>query len=352
MTKRDSDINERLGKSINWITNIIKPKIKYNTRRTQTPEGLWVKCEPCGKVLFQSELTRNLDVCPHCQHHFRLSGRRRIEITLDEEGRQELFAGLHSSDPLRFKDVKRYRDRIRDAQKKTGANDAVRVFKGTIKGIPVVVSAFDFGFLGGSLGSVAGAKVAQGALAAVEAGCSYIVFTTSGGARMQEGILSLMQMAKTSAALVKLEEARLPFLSVLTDPTTGGVTASFAMLGDIILAEPNALICFAGPRVIEQTVREVLPEGFQRSEYLLEHGFLDLICPRHAMRDTLADLLARLTQCSPPPPEASQAIPPPLPQDTPPPAPTTPTAPSEPSSGETPAPPQETTPPDAAQSAD
>lgn len=299
MMKRDSDINERLGMSINWITNIIKPKIKDNSRRSHTPEGLWVKCDPCGKVLFQNELTRNLDVCPHCQHHFRISGRRRIEITLDEVGRQELFSGLHPSDPLRFKDVKRYRDRVREAQKATRANDAVRVFKGFIKEIPVIVSTFEFAFLGGSMGSVAGAKVAQGALAAVEEKCGYIVFATSGGARMQEGILSLMQMAKTSAALVKLDEARLPFISVLTDPTTGGVTASFAMLGDVILAEPNALICFAGPRVIEQTVREVLPEGFQRSEYLLDHGFLDRICPRHEMRDTLADLLARLTKTLP-----------------------------------------------------
>ena len=296
MIKRDSDINERLGMSINWITNIIKPKIKDNVRRPQTPEGLWVKCDPCGKVLFQNELVRNLDVCPHCQHHFRISGNRRIEITLDEGGRQELFAGLHAADPLRFKDIKRYKDRIRDAQKATGVNDAVRVFKGFLKGIPVVVSAFDFNFLGGSMGSVVGAKIAQGALTAVEEKCGYIVFSTSGGARMQEGILSLMQMAKTAAALVKLDEARLPFISVLTDPTTGGVTASFAMLGDVILAEPNALICFAGPRVIEQTVREVLPEGFQRSEYLLEHGFVDRICSRHEMRDTLAILLSRLTK--------------------------------------------------------
>ncbi|MEO5340375.1 MAG: acetyl-CoA carboxylase, carboxyltransferase subunit beta [Magnetococcus sp. MYC-9] len=282
--------------SLNWLTNMIKPRIKENVRRSQTPEGLWVKCDPCGKMLFQTELTRNLDVCPHCQYHFRISGNRRIEITLDEEGRQELFSGLHPSDPLKFKDIKRYRDRIREAQKETNANDAVRVYKGFIKGLPVVVSAFEFNFLGGSMGSVAGAKVAQGALAAVDENCSYIVFATSGGARMQEGILSLMQMAKTSAALTKLDKARLPFISVLADPTTGGVTASFAMLGDVILAEPNALICFAGPRVIEQTVREVLPEGFQRSEYLLEHGFLDLICHRHAMRDTLADLLSRLTK--------------------------------------------------------
>ena len=308
MIKRDSDINDRLGMSINWITNIIKPKIKDNVRRSQTPEGLWVKCDPCGKVLLQNELTRNLDVCPNCQHHFRISGYRRIDITLDEHGRQELLSGLHSSDPLRFKDIKRYRDRVRDAQKSAGVNDAVRVFKGFIKEIPVIVSAFDFDFLGGSMGSVAGAKVAQGALTAVEEKSGYVVFATSGGARMQEGILSLMQMAKTSAALVKLDEARLPFISVLTDPTTGGVTASFAMLGDIILAEPNALICFAGPRVIEQTVREVLPEGFQRSEYLLEHGFLDRICHRHEMRDTLAALLAHLTKSSFPQPQDNASV--------------------------------------------
>ncbi|MBF0371122.1 MAG: acetyl-CoA carboxylase carboxyltransferase subunit beta [Magnetococcales bacterium] len=281
---------------MNWITRIIKPKIKENVRRSQTPEGLWVKCPPCGQALFQQELARNLDVCPHCEHHFRISGIRRIEITLDPEGREELFSGLHPSDPIKFKDLKRYRDRIKDAQKKTGTPDAVRVYKGTIKGIPAVVAAFDFNFLAGSMGSVAGAKVAQGALAAMEANCGFVVFPASGGARMQEGILSLMMMAKTSAAITKLEAARLPFIPVLTDPTTGGVTASFAMQGDIILAEPNALICFAGPRVIEQTVREKLPEGFQRSEYLLEHGFLDRICPRSEMRDLLAGLLGHLTR--------------------------------------------------------
>lgn len=285
---------------MNWITQIIKPKIKENVRRMQTPEGLWIKCEPCGKALFQKELERNFHVCPHCGNHLRLSGLARIQITLDEENRQELFAGLHPSDPLKFKDKKRYRDRIRDAKKKTGSNDAVRVFKGTIHQVPAVVTAFDFEFLGGSMGSVAGAKVAQGALAAVEHRCGYVVFTASGGARMQEGLFSLMQMAKTSAALTKLDQAGLPFLSVLTDPTTGGVTASFAMLGDIILAEPNALICFAGPRVIEQTVRETLPEGFQRSEYLLKHGFIDQICHRHVLRHRLSDLLARLTGWSPP----------------------------------------------------
>ncbi|MBF0454917.1 MAG: acetyl-CoA carboxylase carboxyltransferase subunit beta [Magnetococcales bacterium] len=281
---------------MNWITQIIKPKIKDNVRRMQTPEGLWIKCEPCGKALFQKELHRNLHVCPHCDNHLRISGQDRIEITLDSENRHELFAGLHPSDPLKFKDRKRYKDRIKEAKKKTGANDAVRVYKGTIKGVQAVVTAFDFNFLGGSMGSVAGAKVAQGALAAVENGCGYVVFCASGGARMQEGILSLMQMAKTSAALTKLDKAGLPFISVLTDPTTGGVTASFAMLGDVILAEPNALICFAGPRVIEQTVRETLPEGFQRSEYLRDHGFLDQICHRSEMRDRIADLLSRLTK--------------------------------------------------------
>ena len=281
---------------MNWISRIIPPKIKENVRRSQTPEGLWTKCEPCGKALFQAELERNLHVCPHCNNHFRLSGYRRIEVTLDEEGREEIFAGLHPSDPLKFKDLKKYKDRIREAQKKTGTNDAVRVFRGTIQSVPAVVTAFDFNFLGGSMGSVAGGKVAQGALVAAEAGCGYVVFAASGGARMQEGILSLMQMARTSAALTKLDKAGLPFISVLTDPTTGGVTASFAMLGDIILAEPNALICFAGPRVIEQTVRETLPEGFQRSEHLLECGFIDRICSRSEIRETLADLLGRLTR--------------------------------------------------------
>jgi acetyl-CoA carboxylase carboxyl transferase subunit beta len=281
---------------MNWITQIIKPKIKENVRRIQTPEGLWIKCEPCGKALFQKELQRNMHVCAHCNNHLRITGLDRIDITLDQENRQELFAGLHPSDPLKFKDKKKYKDRIKEAKKKTNTNDAVRVFKGTIKQVPAVVTAFDFNFLGGSMGSVAGAKVAQGALTAVENNCGYIVFSASGGARMQEGILSLMQMAKTSAALTKLDAAGLPFISILTDPTTGGVTASFAMLGDIILAEPNALICFAGPRVIEQTVRETLPEGFQRSEYLLDHGFIDQICHRHTIRDVVADLLSRLTK--------------------------------------------------------
>ncbi|MBF0126596.1 MAG: acetyl-CoA carboxylase carboxyltransferase subunit beta [Magnetococcales bacterium] len=282
---------------MNWFNRILKPKIKVAATRAQhPPEGLWIKCEPCGQTLFHKELERNLHVCPHCKRHFRISGMDRIEITLDPEGRKELFAALQPADPLKFKDLKRYRDRLRDAQKETGFNDAVRVFKGTIKGVPAVVAAFDFQFLGGSMGSVVGAKIAFGALTAAEEGCGYVVFSASGGARMQEGILSLMQMARTSTALTRLDDLGLPFISVLTDPTTGGVTASFAMLGDIILAEPNALICFAGPRVIEQTMRETLPEGFQRSEYLLEHGFVDRICPRHEMRDQLSEFLSRLTR--------------------------------------------------------
>ncbi|MEG3637720.1 acetyl-CoA carboxylase, carboxyltransferase subunit beta [Magnetococcus sp. PR-3] len=277
-----------------WLTRLL-PKIKSESRRAQTPEGLWIKCPNCGQALFQKELERSLDVCPHCDNHFRTSGQRRIDITLDEDGREELLTNIQPADPLKFKDTKKYRDRVKDAQKKTGQNDALRLFKGTIKGVPAVVAAFDFHFLGGSMGSVVGAKVAQGALAAAEAECGYVLFAASGGARMQEGILSLMQMAKTSAALTKLEEKGLPFIVVLTDPTSGGVTASFAMLGDIHIGEPNALICFAGPRVIEQTVREKLPPGFQRSEYLLEHGFLDMIVSRDKMRDMLADLLARMT---------------------------------------------------------
>lgn len=281
---------------MNWITRIIKPKIKGTVRRAQTsPEGLWIKCPSCGQALFHQELTRHLDVCSRCQHHFRIAAIRRIDITMDKEGREELFADYQPTDPLKFKDMVRYRDRLRENQKETELNDAVVTYRGTIEGIPAVVTAFDFRFMGGSMGSVAGAKVAGGALAAVETGCGYVVFATSGGARMQEGVLALMQMAKTSAAMTKLDETRLPFISVLTDPTTGGVTASFAMLGDIILAEPNALICFAGPRVIEQTIHETLPEGFQRSEYLLDHGFVDQICQRKELRPILADLLSRLT---------------------------------------------------------
>lgn len=284
---------------MNWITRIIKPKIKGGGASKQTPpEGIWIKCPDCSQALFHKELARSLDVCPRCDHHFRISSIRRIEITLDAEGREELFPGLHPSDPLHFKDVKRYRDRIKIAQKKTGINDAVRVYKGTIEGVPAIVAAFDFRFMGGSMGSVAGAKIAQGALAAVENNCGYVVFPASGGARMQEGILSLMQMASTSAALTRLEQARLPFIPILTDPTTGGVTASFAMLGDVTLAEPKALICFAGPRVIEQTIRETLPEGFQRSEYLLDHGFLDHIVHRAEIRSTLSDLLTRFTRAN------------------------------------------------------
>ncbi|MBF0621366.1 MAG: acetyl-CoA carboxylase carboxyltransferase subunit beta [Magnetococcales bacterium] len=283
------------GSTINWLTRIIKPKIKGNSKRTSPREGLWKKCPSCGQALFHTELERNLDVCRHCQHHFRVSSMRRMEMTLDSDGREELFPALYPSDPLKFKDIKRYRDRVKDAQKSSGTNDAARVVKGSIKGVPAVVTSFEFGFMAGSMGSVVGAKIAHGALAAVENKCGFITFAASGGARMQEGILSLMQMAKTSAALTKLEAAGLPYISVLTDPTTGGVTASFAMLGDVILAEPNALICFAGPRVIEQTIREKLPEGFQRSEYLLDHGFLDAICHRKDLRNTLADILSRLT---------------------------------------------------------
>ncbi|MBF0283062.1 MAG: acetyl-CoA carboxylase carboxyltransferase subunit beta [Magnetococcales bacterium] len=281
---------------MNWLTSVFKPKIKATPARrsAQTPEGLWIKCPGCGQTLFHKELERNLHVCPRCRHHFRISALQRIEIIMDEEGREELYPDWVAGDPLKFKDLKRYRDRLKDAQKNTGLGDAARLFKGSILGVPAVVSAFDFDFLGGSMGSVVGAKVAHGALEAVKQGCGYVTFPASGGARMQEGILSLMQMARTSAALTKLDEARLPFIVVLTDPTTGGVTASFAMLGDVILAEPNALICFAGPRVIEQTIRETLPEGFQRSEYLLEHGFVDAIAPRHQMRETLALLLGRL----------------------------------------------------------
>lgn len=280
---------------MNWISRIIKPKIQGNGRRAPSTEGLWIKCPNCGQALFNQELNRNLDVCPRCQYHFRIPALQRIQITLDEEGREELFAHLQPTDPLRFKDLKRYRDRIKESQKETSLNDAVLVYKGSINTIPVVAAAFDFRFMGGSMGSVVGAKIARGALAAADAKCGYVVFSTSGGARMQEGIFSLMQMARTSAAITRLEKERLPFISVLTDPTTGGVTASFAMLGDIILAEPNALICFAGPRVIEQTIREKLPDGFQRSEYLLEHGFIDKICHRNEMKTIISDLLRRLT---------------------------------------------------------
>ena len=280
--------------SNSWIEKILPSVGRSTNKKTNIPEGLWRKCAKCGAFLYRPELEKNLDVCPKCDHHMRLNARRRLDWFLDDAGREEIAADLEPVDRLKFKDSKRYKDRLASAQKGTGEKDALVVMKGTVNEYPVVASAFEFEFLGGSMGSIVGEKFVRGVNAAIEGRTPYVCFSASGGARMQEALFSLMQMAKTSAALEKLKEARLPFISVLTDPVYGGVSASLAMLGDINVAEPNALIGFAGPRVIEQTVRQKLPEGFQRSEFLLEHGAIDMIVHRHELKDTLHRLLAKL----------------------------------------------------------
>ncbi|MEZ5510862.1 MAG: acetyl-CoA carboxylase, carboxyltransferase subunit beta [Gammaproteobacteria bacterium] len=280
--------------SNSWIEKILPSVGRGGNKKSNIPEGLWRKCAKCGAFLYRPELEVNLDVCPKCDHHMRLNARRRLDWFLDAEGRQEIAADLAPVDRLKFKDSKKYKDRLAGAQKGTGENDALIVMKGTVNQYPVVASAFEFEFLGGSMGSIVGEKFVRGVNAAIEVRTPYVCFSASGGARMQEALFSLMQMAKTSAALEKLKEARLPFISVLTDPVYGGVSASLAMLGDINIAEPNALIGFAGPRVIEQTVRQKLPEGFQRSEFLLEHGAIDMIVHRSELKDTLQRLMAKL----------------------------------------------------------
>ena len=269
------------------------------------PEGLWTKCGACGTVLYRDELDRNLDVCPKCGHHMRVAARRRLDQFLDLEPREEIGADVQPTDPLRFRDSRRYRDRLAAARKSTGETDALVVMRGRVLGVPVVAAAFEFAFLGGSMGSVVGERFVRGAHASLEARTPLVCFSASGGARMQEGLFSLFQMAKTSAALARLREAGVPYVSVLADPTTGGVSASLAMLGDVNIAEPNALIGFAGPRVIEQTVRETLPEGFQRSEFLLEHGVVDMIVHRTELRARVASILGLLSgDPSPPEPAA------------------------------------------------
>lgn len=281
---------------MSWLKKLLPSKIRTETSQKKgVPEGLWVKCLGCGSVLYRSELVKNLSVCPNCNHHHRLAARERLEQFLDEEGRNEIAADLEPIDRLKFKDSKKYKDRISQAQKATGEKEAFLVMKGALKQQPVVASAFEFNFIGGSMGATVGEKFVRAVDAATEAKCAYICFTASGGARMQEGLFSLMQMAKTSAALARFADTKLPFIVVLTDPTLGGVSASFASLGDIILAEPKALIGFAGPRVIEQTVRQTLPEGFQRSEFLLEHGHIDMVVERKDLRNTLAELMAKLS---------------------------------------------------------
>lgn len=275
---------------MSWFERLIPSKIRTTARSRSVPEGVWCKCPACDNVLYRAELERNMMVCPKCAHHERINARTRLQHFLDEDNRQEIATGVKPVDVLKFKDSKRYRDRITQAQKKTDENDALIAMQGTVNGLPVVTVAFDFTFMGGSMGSVVGEKFVRAAQVALKKNIPLVCFSASGGARMQEGLLSLMQMAKTSAVLTQLEEAGVPFISVMTDPTMGGVSASLAMLGDINIAEPNALIGFAGPRVIEQTVREKLPEGFQRSEFLLEHGAIDMIVDRREMRDRISHL--------------------------------------------------------------
>lgn len=282
---------------MSWLTKLLPPKIKREQgvqRRTSLPEGLWSKCPACEAVLYASDLENNLQVCPKCGHHHRLRARQRLDILLDPEGRFEIGAEVVPVDSLKFKDSKRYPDRLMEANAATDETDSLVVMQGAIKTMPVVVAAFEFEFMGGSMGSVLGERFVRGVQTAVEQRQPFISIAASGGARMQEGLFSLMQMAKTTAALTKLAEAGQPYISILTDPTMGGVSASFAFVGDIVIAEPGALIGFAGPRVIEQTVRETLPEGFQRSEFLLEKGAIDLIVDRRQLRDKVAQFLALL----------------------------------------------------------
>ncbi len=280
---------------MSWFDKLLPPKIKSQSlKKGSVPEGLWKKCAACSVVLYGAEIESNLDVCPKCTYHMRIGARRRLDLFLDPEPRVEIGASLMPVDALKFKDTKKYRDRLAEAQQTTGERDALVVMEGKLKGMPLVAAAFEFAFMGGSMGSVVGERFVRGVNHSFENKIPMVCFSASGGARMQEALLSLMQMAKTSAALTRIGESGVPYISVLTDPTMGGVSASLAMLGDVVIAEPKALIGFAGPRVIEQTVREKLPEGFQRSEFLLEHGAIDMIIDRREMRDQIATLLAML----------------------------------------------------------
>ena len=283
---------------MSWLNKLLPPKIKRKDtpaeRKTNLPEGLWSKCPSCDSVLYATELEKNANICPSCAYHNRIGARARIDLLLDAEGRVEIGAEVLPTDPLKFKDSRRYSERLSDAAKSTGETDSLVVMQGALKGLSVVLAVFEFNFMGGSMGSVLGERFVRGVQAAVEQGLPFICVTASGGARMQEGLFSLMQMAKSTAALTRLSDARLPFVSVLTDPTMGGVSASFAFIGDVVIAEPGALIGFAGPRVIEQTVRQKLPEGFQRAEFLLEKGAIDMIVDRREMKDKLAQLIGIL----------------------------------------------------------
>ena len=282
-----------------WLEKIVPSVVRSNQKkRSSVPEGLWEKCPKCDAVLYRPELENNHDVCPKCNYHMRISARRRLDLFLDPDQREEIGSELEPEDKPKFKDSKKYKDRLSAAQKATGEKDALIVMKGAVKGVPVVVACFEFNFMGGSMGAVVGARFVKAVNTCLEQRLPLICFSTSGGARMQEALISLMQMAKTSAAIERMKRKCVPYISVLTDPVYGGVSASLAMLGDLNVAEPNALIGFAGPRVIEQTVREKLPEGFQRSEFLLDHGAIDMIINRYEMRDRLSDILSKLVPSS------------------------------------------------------
>jgi len=281
---------------MSWIQKILPPRMGRTSGNKRVPEGIWVKCPACEAVLYKEDLLATQNVCPKCDHHMRLNARARIDSLLDAEGRKEIGAQLRSTDPLRFRDSKKYPDRLNQAVRSTKETEALVVVQGTICAMPVVLSCFEFEFMGGSMGSVVGERFVRGVQAAIDSRSAFVCVAASGGARMQESLFSLFQMAKTNAMLVKLAEMKLPFISVLTDPTMGGVSASFAFMGDVVLAEPNALIGFAGPRVIEQTVRETLPEGFQRAEFLLEKGAIDQVVDRRELRTELAHLIALLMQ--------------------------------------------------------
>ncbi len=284
------------GIFMNWFSKLLPSRIRTEgSTKKNVPEGLWSKCNSCNAVLYRAEMERNYSVCPKCDHHMRISARFRLDRFLDEGGQEEIGANLKPVDVLKFKDLKKYKDRIVQAQKNTDESDALVAIKGKVKGIAVVAAAFEFKFMGGSMGSVVGERFVRAANICLEQNIPLICFSSSGGARMQEALFSLMQMAKTSAVIARMNKRGIPFISVLTDPTMGGVSASLAMLGDVNIAEPKALIGFAGPRVIEQTVRETLPEGFQRSEFLLDHGAIDMIVDRRDMRDKVASLLSIMT---------------------------------------------------------
>lgn len=284
---------------MSWFQKLLPPKIKRRETddiKKSVPDGLWHKCPSCQAVLYHADLEKNLSVCPKCNHHHRITARTRLDWLLDSEGRFEIGAEVLPVDTLKFKDSRKYSERLTAAKRDTNEDDALVVLQGSIHAVPVIAASFEFSFMGGSMGSVVGERFVRGVQLAVEQKMPFICFASSGGARMQEGLLSLMQMAKTCAALTQLSEARLPFISVLTDPTMGGVSASFAFMGDVVVAEPNALIGFAGARVIQQTVRETLPEGFQRAEFLLEHGAIDMIVDRREMRDQLTTLITLLSK--------------------------------------------------------